>query len=460
MPKKNKSGKKKSGTAQPTAEAPVETKQVEEPEPEPQEEVVEETAPADEASKKKKRKRKKKKAADDVEVAAESEEHELTAKEKLDRRKMILQAKRGTKLTPGQIAAVRQAATDPEEDGEETAEQKREKARALQTVIEVAPQKAKAKEEEPSYSYTELPGMGEAKAPAEEPAATGKGKKKKRDAKVPNVKPKLGADEEKRLNAMFGTLQGQDTVFIMKQDGGTEDVTLRAGESGTDLKSTPTLVIKDCKNMTITVNRRVVKALIQNCQNCTITFNQSILTNTLECWRCENITLSTAKAMKTLQLDMIQGVQVVFDRLEDFGAIVWNSVEGLKLSFKDTPSQDMKTGFAEAKEEMPDSSEVDQFIIRNLSNKMTQERCVRLKNGFLSTEREAIDWDKKNTLAFERYKATFLKEAGVSINKDPNEVVQKPNAPCACGSGKKYKKCCMGKKVVMGVAGDSVSYKE
>lgn len=459
MPKKNKSGKKKSGTAQ---KAPEETKQVVEPEPEPEpvkvEEAEDSAAQADGGAKKKKRKRKKKKSA-----AAQTEEPEpeveLSAKEKLERRKMMLQAQRGTKFTPEQIAAATTMPGDAEaeDDGPETEEQKREKARALQTVVSVAPQKPKEKKEESNYTYTQLP---ETKAAPEEPAAGGKRNKKKRNAKVPNVRPKLDADEEKKMNAMFGTLQDQDTVFIMKKDGTVENVDVEAGQSASDLKSTPTLVVKDCKNVTVNVNRRVVKALIQNCHNCTLVFNQSILTNTLECWRSENVTIETAKVLKTMQLDIINGCRVIYHKLSDFGSIIWNSVEGLELTFKDSPSHDMKTGFAEAKAEMPDSSEVDQFIIRHLDGAMKQERCVRLKNGFLSTEREAIEWDKKNTLAFDRYKASFLKEAGVAINRDPNEVVQKPNDPCACGSGKKYKKCCQGKKVVMGVAGDTVSYKK
>lgn len=458
MPKKNKSGKKKSGTAA-AQKAPEETKQVVEPEPEPEVVADESATQADGGAKKKKRKRKKKKnAAATEEPAAEEEYKELTAKEKLERRKMILQAKRGKKFTPEEMAAIGPDPVAETEDGEETEEQKREKARALQTVIEVAPQKPKEKER---YTYTELPGQETKAAPeTEAPAAGGKKNKKKRDAKVPNVRPKFEPEEEKKMNAMFGTLQDQDTVFIMKKDGTTENVEVEAGQSASDLKSTPTLVIKDCKNVTVNVNRRVVKALIQNCHNCTFVFNQSILTNTLECWRSENVTIETAKTLKTMQLDIMAGCHVIFHELSHFGAIIWNAVEGLQLTFKDSPRDDMKTGFAEIKAELPDSCEVDQFIIRHLDGAMKQERCVRLKNGFLSTEREAIAWDKKNSLAFDRYKESFLKEAGVAINRDPNEVIQKPNAPCACGSGKKYKKCCQNKKVVMGVAGDELTYQK
>jgi len=131
--------------------------------------------------------------------------------------------------------------------------------------------------------------------------------------------------------------------------------------------------------------------------------------------------------------------------------VIWNQVDSCHFMFADAAEHNLRTGFEEMKLHLPDSSHiVDQFIVRFLkqsdgSDKLVPERCVRLKNGFLSTEREADDWDQRNDVARERYVQDFLKNSGVTINKSDTKR-HLPNAPCECGSGKKYKKCCAMKK--------------
>lgn len=85
----------------------------------------------------------------------------------------------------------------------------------------------------------------------------------------------------------------------------------------------------------------------------------------------------------------------------------------------------------------------DQFIIRFLEGVLTTEICIRLKNGQLSTEREASKWDHNAEIAKQKYIEHFMKEGGIKFNKAPEKKVL-PNAPCPCGSEKKYKKCCSG----------------
>jgi hypothetical protein len=74
-----------------------------------------------------------------------------------------------------------------------------------------------------------------------------------------------------------------------------------------------------------------------------------------------------------------------------------------------------------------------------------------LANGFLSTDREATDWEKRNTIKKDAYVQDFLKEAGLTLNKSEKKKVP-PNDPCPCGSGTKYKRCCMNKIELTGVA--------
>jgi hypothetical protein len=142
-------------------------------------------------------------------------------------------------------------------------------------------------------------------------------------------------------------------------------------------------------------------------------------------------------------------------------------VEGIEINFASDEVDNMSTGFQHMKELFPDSSKkLDQFIVRFLdleetgTTKLTPERCVRLKNGFLSTEREAIDWERRNEKAKEAYMRNFLKENQLRLNKSAGKKTQ-PNAKCPCGSGKKHKKCCMSRKEVTGLVGDrKVEYKD
>lgn len=66
-----------------------------------------------------------------------------------------------------------------------------------------------------------------------------------------------------------------------------------------------------------------------------------------------------------------------------------------------------------------------------------------MKNGFLSTEREAVEWEKRNEIKKTAYVEEFLKSAGVHLNKSKGGKKVQPNEPCSCGSGKKFKKCTL-----------------
>lgn len=174
------------------------------------------------------------------------------------------------------------------------------------------------------------------------------------------------------------------------------------------------------------------------------------ITAALEAWKCKNVHISSPHSIKTFQLDLSHGFDLELHNIDKFGTVVWNSVEDLTITFKDTPQHNHTTGFKRALIEHPDSNEViDQFIIRAIDNRIKEERCIRLKNGFLSTEREAAEWERKNELFKERYIQKFLKESGITINRKPEKATP-PNDPCPCKSGKKFKKCCFNKKVLTG----------
>ena len=279
---------------------------------------------------------------------------------------------------------------------------------------------------------------------------------------------KLDPAEQARMNAMFATISKQAFQSISNRTD--ETVTLeRQGENAAgealDLKAIPTLYFKSCSGCQFTIAHRTTKVLIEDCKDCSFTFTSSILTSTLEAWKCKSVAISTNKQIRTVQLDLNHTLTYTLPSLAELGTIVWNSVELLTLNFTDEPQHNLTTGFAHMLPTHPDSNLItDQFILRphttpdDPTPTLLHERCIRLKNGFLSTEREAVEWDRKNELLKERFMANFLKDSGLTINKKKSEGKKlSPNDPCECNSGKKYKKCCFNKKVLSGVEGDVVA---
>lgn len=219
-----------------------------------------------------------------------------------------------------------------------------------------------------------------------------------------------------------------------------------------DFKKVPTVYFKNIKKGNYTIKHTIAKIFIEGCTDLTVTAAEgsSILSSTIEIWRCENVAVNLATQVKTVQLDITKGAKFAYQKKDQFGCVVWQGVsDNIDITFGDDEKSDFSTSFEKANTQWPGSTlEVDQFMIRfveELGEGLQQERCVRLKNGFLSTDREADAWDKRNTLAKDRYMENFLKESGIKLNKSSGKKIQ-PNAPCPCGSTKKYKKCCKDKK--------------
>lgn len=276
---------------------------------------------------------------------------------------------------------------------------------------------------------------------------------------VPNVTAKRDDKEQARLQAQIGNMRKQNGQFVLDEVDKTYTLE-RQGEDkledGTmDLKAVPAVYFSGCKNGQYTIDHRVSKILVENCENLTIVLNGKLLTSTIEIWKCKGIHLQSNTKVKTLQLDIMTGMKVTYKSKDNFQSIVWQDVDTIDIAFEDEPNFNLNTGFAHMIEQFPDSEvSIDQFIVRfvpELGEGLTSERCVRLKNGHLSTEREAAEWDKRNVAAKENFKEQFLKEAGIKLNRNTDQKKILPNAPCSCGSGKKYKKCCRDKQVISGL---------
>merc|ERR1719253_1395220 len=80
----------------------------------------------------------------------------------------------------------------------------------------------------------------------------------------------------------------------------------------------------------------------------------------------------------------------------------------------------------------------------NSLGKLTCDKVIRLKNGFPSTKRE----DDEHISREEGKLDDLAKRMGVTVARKADSIGArvKPNEPCPCGSGQKYKKCCQNGK--------------
>jgi len=246
----------------------------------------------------------------------------------------------------------------------------------------------------------------------------------------PPIVGDLDEKESKKIFAMTGNPKAQQTKLIHAQKDAKEVVDSHDPQS--------TLYFKNCENCEYTIESLCTKVLVESCHNCKITFNKKIVTNMIDIWKCNNTSLSINTKVGTLQADLCKQINLEYHEKEHFQSVVWAVVHDMNITFKDDAQHNLVTGFSHMKQEIPNIQEdLDQFIIRFVKDKLLSEQIVRLANGYPTTEREAREFDAKQ----EKLLQKLAQEAGIKIGKKKDTTKQKPNDPCACGSGKKYKKC-------------------
>lgn len=120
------------------------------------------------------------------------------------------------------------------------------------------------------------------------------------------------------------------------------------------------------------------------------------------------------KPVATLQLDMCSNITVHFTSKSLFSTVVWAGMHKFKLIVgEDEESGDvLESGVEQVENEVNDLQEnFDQFIVRYVDGKLTQELVVRLKNGFPTTDREADAFEerqKKNEEILEKHIKEFI----------------------------------------------------
>jgi len=246
----------------------------------------------------------------------------------------------------------------------------------------------------------------------------------------------VNADDQKRLQAQLGNAKEQDTKFV----GNEKNQKLSIDH----LKKTETLYIKNCEDCEYTVDSRCTKILLEGLKNTKVILNGGILTNIVELWKSENVTLVVNTKVATLQVDVSRNINLDFRSARMLSQVIWAGVYNLDVLFRDKNDK-YHSGFDEMKEKHTDiNDQTDQFIMRFVEGAFTTELIVRLPGGFPTTNREADAFDerkKKNDLIAEKHIRKLIKTTELAHGKGSQKVGRNDVCP-RCKSGLKYKKCC------------------
>jgi hypothetical protein len=227
-----------------------------------------------------------------------------------------------------------------------------------------------------------------------------------------------------------------------------------------DSNAQTTLVFNQCVDSNYTISGYAAKIFVQNCENISITLlpESKILTETIEVHRTVEAKLSLGSRIGTLQIDQSENCECTYETRDVFGnptmvrkgrefgndgRVVWAGCENLKVTVKTEEGEDSVVGdFAtEEKADATVNEERTQFKVSyDAKGTLRSEKVVRLENGFPSTKREDDEHARREEMALQG----LAERMGVTLNKKTEDIGarQKPNDPCKCGSGKKFKKCC------------------
>lgn len=274
----------------------------------------------------------------------------------------------------------------------------------------------------------------------------------------------LDAKESARIQAMCcAGKAGKVKAFHSMRD-------TTAAITDADVASDVVLVFSNCQRCSYTVDASVVctKIFVERCTDFTLKVAGKVVTQTIEANRLERTNLLVSTRIGTLQVEQSKGVNVVYASKDCFhGYLVWAGCFLLRIQVGLPPQQaeqqqqqaGQEAGQEAAAEAGPGydlmrcdfglTASVDQTV--NLERtqfkvwystqgKLVCDKIVRLKNGFPTTKREDAEFQRRE----EANMVGLADRMGITIHRKegaPGRKV-KPNAPCPCGSGKKYKKCC------------------
>jgi len=196
------------------------------------------------------------------------------------------------------------------------------------------------------------------------------------------------AEEDKiKMAAMFGNRKNNHAKHITDEKEQNRTISEHSPVS--------CLYFQKCQDSQYTIEGRCAKILIDGCKNCKFLINGKIVTGTFDIWRCNDVDLKINVDIGTLQVDICNNLSITFNEKETVQSIVWTNSYNLNLDFNNGHDHKLVTGMDQKMEELPNITDKDQFIVRFVKEKLLSEQIIRLKNGFPSTQRETVEFERK-----------------------------------------------------------------
>ncbi|KAH3758891.1 hypothetical protein Pelo_9302 [Pelomyxa schiedti] len=242
----------------------------------------------------------------------------------------------------------------------------------------------------------------------------------------------VAAKDQARLQAMIGSGRGSNIHTVSMKTG------VNATLTSTEVPEGAAICFIDCTDCQYRIEAPCVKIFLQGCTGLQLHIVGKVITSTMEIFHCEGVKAVMSGQVHTVQADMNRDLDLAFPDKETFRMIVWAGCYNFKIQVGEF---ELLTGFDIMKSQYKNLREdISQFKISMVHDKLMSERVVRLDNGFPTTKREADEFDRRQEENIQRR----AKEMGITIKrKAPTGPKVGRNDPCPCGSGRKYKACCL-----------------
>lgn len=145
---------------------------------------------------------------------------------------------------------------------------------------------------------------------------------------------------------------------------------------------------RECEGCEIEIGSGVTcaKVFLESCARCEVRFRGRAVSEHLEVWHCEELTVRFENALGTTQVDQSKAVRLEYANERCMSAVVFATSEDVRVRFggdentsKRLDAEDLAPG---------DHREIPQFITRFVDGQLLTERLIRGKDEYPTTERE------------------------------------------------------------------------
>ena len=249
-----------------------------------------------------------------------------------------------------------------------------------------------------------------------------------------STEQELDHKEAMRMQSKVGVGKCSNMKVMHSLQGVTETLT------EANLTNEQAIMISGCEKCEINVESTCVKIFVEKCKDLVLRVRGKVITQTIEVDHSSQLNILLYSKVGTLQVEQCQKVNCLVESKELFnGYMIWAGCALLRLQVGDDL---MRCDFGLTQQLDPTINiERTQFKVwYNSAGKLICDKVIRLKNGFPTTKRE----DDEHVRREEQKLEELGRRIGITLHrKDEAGNKLKPNEKCACGSGKKYKKCCM-----------------